>query len=337
MNNRIHFAVKAVAFAKDGSTTYTTAKGVQSVGITTNFDLEQVFQLGQIEIYENIENIPNVEVTLEKVLDGYPLLYHLATRGPTDVTLVGRSSTKCGVALSLFNDTQSSASGTPIAEVNMSGLLWSNLSYTFPTDGNCTESITLIGNHKVWKSSNFTFTGGFLNNDVPLAVTSGLGGVQRRENIVFDAVTKTLLPTDIPGIASDGSNTKTNNVYGAHVRQITVSTDANRTDLNELGRKAPYFRYINFPVEVRCDIEIIAISGDGISATEEGVYAGGTNLQDRTIKIVTQDGTVLDLGTKNKLSSVSSTGGDTGGGEQIDTFSYLGFNLLSVTHPQMPT
>ena len=31
--------------------------GLQSVGMTTNFNLEQAFQLGQLEIYENIEEV----------------------------------------------------------------------------------------------------------------------------------------------------------------------------------------------------------------------------------------------------------------------------------------
>lgn len=60
-NNRIFYAVKAVAFAKDGSGSYVSAKGVQSVGITTTFNLEQFFELGQLAIYENVENIQTLK------------------------------------------------------------------------------------------------------------------------------------------------------------------------------------------------------------------------------------------------------------------------------------
>ena len=75
-NNRIFYACQAVGLKPIGSTTgnYKVAHGVQSVGVTTNFNLEQAFELGQIQIYENIEGLPDVECTMEKVIDGYPLL-----------------------------------------------------------------------------------------------------------------------------------------------------------------------------------------------------------------------------------------------------------------------
>ena len=81
-NNRIFYACQAVALKPMAglNAQYKVAHGVQSVGITTNFNLEQAFELGQIQIYENIEGLPDVEVTMEKLLDGYPLLYHLASQ-----------------------------------------------------------------------------------------------------------------------------------------------------------------------------------------------------------------------------------------------------------------
>ena len=81
--------------------------GLQSVGITTNFNLEQAFELGQIEIYENIEGTPDVEVTLEKVLDGDPLIYHLATTGvdgtPAGSGLAGRSKARSDLTFRYFS------------------------------------------------------------------------------------------------------------------------------------------------------------------------------------------------------------------------------------------
>ena len=81
-NNRIYYAIQQVAFRKNsagtGGTNY-VAHGVQSVGITTTFNLEQAFELGQLAIYENIEGTPDVEVTLSKVLDGANPLYCMAT------------------------------------------------------------------------------------------------------------------------------------------------------------------------------------------------------------------------------------------------------------------
>ena len=82
MANRIYFANQQVAIRQDGDTgtdAWKPAHGVQSVAVTTTFNLEQAFELGQLSIYENIEGVPDIEVTLTKVLDGYPLLYTLAT------------------------------------------------------------------------------------------------------------------------------------------------------------------------------------------------------------------------------------------------------------------
>lgn len=112
-NNRIFYACQAVGFGlynPDSATPddLVAAHGVQSVGINTSFNLTQAFELGQISIYENIEGLPNVEVTVEKVLDGYPLLYHLATSGadlasPPNNSLVGRTKERCNVALGNCN------------------------------------------------------------------------------------------------------------------------------------------------------------------------------------------------------------------------------------------
>ena len=81
-NNRIYYAIQQVSFGKNSSGTGGTkvaAHGVQSCGITTTFNLEQVFELGQLAIYENVEGTPDIEVTMTKVLDGYIPLYCLAT------------------------------------------------------------------------------------------------------------------------------------------------------------------------------------------------------------------------------------------------------------------
>jgi len=60
------------------------------------------------------------------------------------------------------------------------------------------------------------------------------------------------------------------------------------------------------------------------------VSGSDPNLQNRTIIIKDNAGTVLNLGTKNKLSSVSYSGGDTGGGNATVTYSYSNFNVLTV-------
>ena len=69
----------------------------------------------------------------------------------------------------------------------------------------------------------------------------------------------------------------------------------------------------------------MATSGDLIS-----VSGTSPNLQNRSIIVHDTAGTVLNLGTKNKLSSVSYSGGDTGGGNATVTYSFSNFNVLTV-------
>ena len=77
-NKRIFYETQAVGIQpfQDGGdiTAAEMVHGLQSVGMNTTFNLEQAFELGQIEIYENIDGTPDVEVTTRA-----PLL--LETRG----------------------------------------------------------------------------------------------------------------------------------------------------------------------------------------------------------------------------------------------------------------
>lgn len=339
-NNRIFWPCEAVGFAKLGTTSYTAAHGLQSLSIDTNFNLQDFFEKGQIDIYQSREDIPEVSVTMEKIIDGYPLLYHLATRGASGLSLVNRSATRCSVALSIFGDVQDSASGTPNAQVTMSGLYLSSVSYTLPAQGPCTENVTLVGNNKVWASGSFTFSGSlFLNTDSPLALTSGLGGVQLRQNVLFEGNggVFTLLPGGrdggIFGISSSGTNNQNSTgFYNAHVQNITVSTDLGRDNLVELGHKTPFFRFANFPTDVTCAVEVLSTDGDFQDATE----STSDNTSNKTIYIVLQDSTILDLGTKNKLVSVSYGGADANGGNATSTYNFRNKNFLTVSHSQMP-
>lgn len=361
INNRIFYATRKAGIAPLGSNTHTTIRGLQSVGMTTNFNLETVFEMGKIEIYQNIEGIPDVNVDMEKVLDGYAPIYTLATQQGTAATLAGRSNARCSLAVSTYPDTNTKSEGTPGAEVQLSGLYIGSVSYSVTVDGRATESVSMVGNNKVWVgiiagTSFATYGDGnvFTNSGNPRAI-SGSGGVNGRESVVFsysgtglDANGSvsgggTVLPQDIPGISTSGTNNTQagSNAKNSHVQSFNASVDLSREDLFELGRKGPYHRFANFPVEVTTEIVVIASSGDMVSATEDGIRSGsgcnvGSNLYDRTIRLHMCEGLQLDLGKLNKLASTSETGGDTGGGNVEVTYTYTNNNDFSVYHPSDP-
>lgn len=355
-NQRIFYACQGVAIANCGlpSGSYGTGNmvhGVQSIGMTTNFKLEQAFELGQIEIYQNLEGVPDVEVTLEKALDGYPLIYLMATTGVTGTSnsgLVARAKRQCDLRLGIFDESvnhissASDNSGAAEVEIYNSGLFMSSLSYKISVDGFATESVTLAGNNKSWLTGanvviSDTMANVFDGNDSPLALgvaSSPSGGIQRKQHFMMN---HSVLPPSIRG--TNGSGVGNGQLAGTnlvHLQSVNISTDFSRTDLNELGTKTPYARPTNFPIEVKCDIEVITNSGDFVTARANGdtslyaTTASGDNTQQETIFFYLLGGMGFDLSNKNRLSSVSYGGGDATGGNVSCTYSYINFNALDV-------
>lgn len=334
-NQRIFYACQAVAIAPRGTITLTAnhvAHGVQSVGMTSTFTLDQIFELGQLEIYENVEEVADIEVTIEKVLDGYKTIYNLATNGACGTDLVTAASTRCDVHVAIFDDALSNATGNPRNVCMNSGMAVSSVSYNYSVDGNATESVTLVGNDRFWNSTTAGVIGtspstiwgttditgsgtgaGFDGTDAPPS------GVVRRADV---DLTGSTLPAEVK---SQMGNDAVGLGGNYHVQSISVSADFGQELIQELGRFGPYTRYATFPVEVTSDFEVIATSGDLIN-----VSGNAPNLAPRNIIIRDTAGTVINLGTKNKLTSVSYSGGDTGGGNATVTYSYSNFNSLLV-------
>jgi hypothetical protein len=373
-NNRVFYATQAVAIGdraatgvtdspaqgstKDGSNHVMVAHGVQSIGISTNFNLEAIFELGQLALYENYEEIPEIEVTFEKLLDGYSLLYHLGTVDSSSPTLTGRQNARSDVRMAVgMDDKDYMSTGvkqTGVAELYCSGMYVSSVSYNLGTDGSFTESTTFVGNDKQWVTASET-AGNLLTNDngvLHAAFGNSLfgsdaptaGSVLRRQNIVIGSGGMNLNPgesysasTEVPNVIEGGSaGSLTNTKYiiegsGPYIQSLSISADLGREAINQLGKKAPYFRYVTFPVDVTCDIEVTAIGTDTVDAAEES-----TNLSDHSIQIVLDDSTVIQLGQKNKLASVSFGGGDAGGGNATISYSFTNSNDLAVMHSGDP-
>jgi hypothetical protein len=385
-NNRVFYATQGVAVGDigatavidsyvgdgsviDGDGNVMIAHGLQSIGITTNFNLEQIFELGQLSLYENLEEVPDIEVTFEKLLDGYSLIYHLGTVDATNPTLTGRSNARADVRMVVGYDTETSvqAGGTNsgVAELYCSGMYVSSVAYNLSTDGTFTESTTFVGNDKQWLTG--SDAGGLLTDangviDAAFATTvfgndapvSDDNSVMRRQNVVIGSAGKdlgasgtafrTVVPDFIEGATTGGvgvsgyggTGINSNASYistdaGPYLNSVSISVDLGREDIQQLGKKAPYYRFVSFPVDVTCDIEVTAIGGDNIDAAEEA-----NNLSDHSIQFVLDDSTVLQLGNKNKLASVSYGGGDAGGGNATITYSMTNSNDLSVMHSGDP-
>lgn len=362
-NKRVFFAGRALGIGPDGANNadYTTIHGCQRAGISTNFNFQNIQELGQLEVYQLVEQVPEIEINTEKVLDGNALLFHAATKGGTNNTLVGRSNASCVIAMPVYGDTQGAASGTPQNETVASGMYVQNITYTFGTDGPFTEACTFVGNNVTYKSSNFSFTPtAFDSTDSPFAI-DGSGGVQMRYHLVFYPVLGssdpnysketastldangqvdaflTILPPEV-GVSSSGTNDRdANGNYLAHIQSITCTCNLGRDSILELGRKFPYFRPVTWPIQTTTEITTIALGADSVEASEKGLDGFGNDTKERTIKIRSLDGTWIDMGTKNRLQTITYNGGDAQGGNMTATYSFLNYNYFTTSHPQDPS
>lgn len=309
-NKRLFYATYGLGLAPTGtSAIFVGVSGVQSIGVNTTFKLDPVFQLGQLDVFDQLEDIPNVELSIEQIIGDYPLACVLATPGAAAAsTLINRfADSQCTAAIGYYADTVSvAASPSPKEDlVTMSGMYVSNISFDFPVEGTAKHSCTLVGNHKEWATS----TGIFPNTNFGAAPT----GLIRRQSLSGGT-----LPVDLPD----------NNFITNKIQSIKISSDFGRPEIFQLGQKSPYCRYMEFPTEVTCAIEIMELKGDLITANP----TGDTSV-DRTISFTWDTGLQLNLGTKNRLLSVTSQGGDTGGGNRMTTYNYRNYNTLTITDP----
>ncbi len=353
-SKRTYWAITALGIGPEGTAdgagvaTAEYLKGVQSVGISTTFNLEQVFQLGQLEIYQDVEEVPDIEITIEKVLDDTATAYQktigqstvvngVATTdqasGGTVLKLTEIQNNKCDAYLTINPDKAENAgdSGAGKAQesyVWCSGMYVSSVSFNFPTDGNFTESVTLVGNHKKW------YAGGNSTRLVGVPKEGALhtGDVMKRHNFEFETIPASISPGGTAGFKGDPV-----------IQNLTISTDFGREAINALGTKLPYHRYVTFPVEVTCEIEVII--NDAKAQDIDALPLRDSNLTEESIKVKIWDEHqndaagiqggaatlrhTIDLGAKNKVTSITYGGGDTGGGNATYSYSYRNFNKLN--------
>jgi len=347
-NKRTFWACEGIGTVQHGDgdldpSTYEYVPGVQSLGMSTNFNLEQIFQLGQLQIYQDLEEVPDIELTVERVMDQFCLMYNrcMDPAAPTTVTIVADQDNQVDVGFVVGDSRVENIgdgaaaplpAGGQLAFAYMSGMFVSSVNFNFDSEGYFTESVTLVGNHKKWAAPGGTQLAGS-------PAKGGLfsGNVAKRQKFYFSTRPDSL--TGGPASVAVGD---------LAVSSVSISCDLGREEMNILGKRQPYHRYVTFPVEVTCDIEMYVtdVANMTVNASPES-----DNVDEHGIYLVVQDAAVgspvaagagadlhvfdLGIGTdaKNKLQSVTWNGIDTGGTNATITYSYRNFNYLSVTSP----
>lgn len=310
-NNRVFYASHGVALAAEsgnGSSTtpeYKTAEtvqGAQSVTMNTNFNLEQVFQLGRLELFDNVVTDPGVEVTISKVLDGSKTIYELAVGSGS---IVNNANKRTKFLIGVGSDTAETLSSTSGSSIICDPIYLSSVNYNLTVDGNFTEECNFVGNDKQIGGATITAPSGTTRSTV-----------LRRQNL-------------------SGNSSLPVEVAGQNIQSITISADFGREQMFKLGRLSTFHRYVTFPLEVSCEIEVLATGLDTLGIDIPDAACSGLSLAENTGKFIMCDTSgidryEIDLGQKLKLTSVAFGGGDTGGGNATLTYSYVTYNDLSV-------
>lgn len=286
MGNRIFYACQAVAI--NGA----TVNGAQSVGITTSFDLEPVFQLGQIKPVDILNISPNVEVTLTRALTSQN-----ATVWSGDfISNVGQANKTICIAI---GDDTAPLLTSNTAQIYCTGAGISGVTYTFPVDGIFTEEVTFVAQHKQIGGCSIAMT----------------------EDTTSKAKTRQHYSSGAPSLVTSAGN----------LTNISISTSVGRENLFKLGQYQSYHNYANLPAEVTVEFEVSATSTDGIALATVGSCnsptGGAFDEQNIVLNICGKTFTM----EKCKLSNVSYGGGDTSGGNATITFSYTTYNNLTVS------
>jgi hypothetical protein len=310
-NQRTFYACQGVALTPlkpvgvdqftSGSKTF--VHGVQSIGFNSTFNIENIFELGQLEIYDAKLNSSDIEITIEKVLDGYRTCWGIVTDNADDKTLATCAKQRVNLDFAVYADTGNAGKGAAQISVQCTGMYVNNVTYTFPVDGNLTESITLVGNHKQWGQGSIT---------VPSEVSDG---------------------TDNPAAASDSvlkrENVTVTSPGKDKAQNVTLSLNMNREDVFEFGKRIPYAKLATYPIEVTAEIESLLIPGQN---EDNANFTDSTNvlpIKNQTISVAVPS-LSISLGSKAFLTSISQAGGDASGGNATITRSFTAYNTFTV-------
>lgn len=285
MANRIFYAVQSVNFGG-------VATGFQSVSVNSSVDFEQVFELGRLDVYENLEGVPSVEITAERAFpagNGGSTIWTTAGGGNTQDAAIARPE----IGMSVADDSAATFSATGF--LRSTGTYISSWSCNFPVEGFATESCTVVGNHVDWSAG----TGGTIHPEAT-GSSAGTGLVVRRQDVT----------------------------NYAKLQSVSFNADIGREDLFELGKKSPYFRAATFPVETGSEWEYLAAAGlQGPQAGAALAFtADQTNDATSDVAVSFQG---VSIGSAARLNGTSYSGGDAGGGNATVTYSYIAYNFLT--------
>ena len=283
MSNRIFYAVQNVNM--NG-----IEDGIQSVSINASVDFEQVFALGNLDVYENIEGVPSVEFSVERA---YPQSGGNTMWASFGNTTQAASIDRPTLQMSVADDNQQPYNAVGFCK--STGCYVSSWSCNFPIDGFATESVTLVSNDLQWGQGTATIAA------TPTGNAQFTDKVIRRKDLTEQ--------------------------QGERLQSVSFSADIGREDLFELGKKAPYFRAATFPIETTADWEYLDTAAQSGPAAGVRLNMDSQSEADITSDVTVAFNGV-SIGGGARLNATNYSGGDAGGGNATVTYSYIAYNFL---------
>jgi len=345
VNNRVFWACQAVLFierntkpATDSISDATYLTGVQAVGIDGDIPSNSLADSGRFQQkfrYEDRQKIFNINISrvLNKTSSTFYTTANYSSSYPNTHILhsdnIGSQGeynpdTKCLKNYDIFilygDDTAANIGDTAnIKYVCYRGCLLNSLSYDINVASIITESITLT-----CKKLEYGTVSVASLPTVPANGSTESGNILKRTDIGFT------LPQEAEAIFNTDASLTVNDstVYG--IQSINLSLDLEYTNLNDVGIWRGYDSITDINL---WDFLVVPVS---VTATFNGIARsiypnqslGNSDREfnpNKTIKVTGNTGSdyfIWDLGTKNYLTSISKSGGDTGGGNVEISLTY---------------
>jgi hypothetical protein len=347
----------------DGS--WTVPQGIQSVGFSTSVAFEPMFQLGQTEVYGRMETqSPQVECTISKAIDGSQMLYTTVNGGNTaanNKSPAELAGNQVQIALGVYAESVPYASGNTQAAVHCSGMYVSNVQIQLPLDGVATEQLTLVGDTRRWLDSTNPIAA-HLGSSTRGVIGSG-SAPSAYQRWTLDKTNSTL-PLGVSGYPLQSVNVtmaigreviQELGTRGKYCRYATfpfevtsefeVIAGRHRTGDDGVSGSdqalvVSGYDFRNYAGYACASDDVYDVSDNdgspnalGAAGVDGGEIDGGFRNQEIKVKLcgaTDSDSLTIDLGKKNRVTSVNYAGGDTGGGNVTLTYSFQNYNYLQL-------
>ena len=317
-NKRVFYATQAVLLDTAGTALGASdvIKGVQPVGINTTIDHRTIRDLGNPSPISILEGKPQVEASVERIIASVNDVIFPSSGGDllADATHAKEYDMLLLVGEEAREQIDTSGASTQ-AELKLSYLQVSSVSYNFEVNGPFTESISFVGHNKEWSTTRtFSSTGqlGFTHS----------GDVARRSDY---NTSSSVMPSEVEGT----------------IQGVSISFSLDRREVLDLGKRqgvssvsdSNKYKLLNIPVEIQTDITTVVkekdFSGD---ITAQSFTNAPASKQLKIVLTIGGSNLTFDMGSENYLNDVSRSGGEAGGGGNVEsTYSYVNYNSFSIS------